>query len=123
MKKTTGALSTMRHNVQKLIPATLLFTLLGGCASTFTNVAPMPPGKYTRLGTATGSACGSLGLVATAYYFIPMGINSRVERAYANALASVPGATSLVNVTMQENWYWWIIGTVRCVTIAGEAIK
>ena len=52
-----------------------------------------------------------------------MGINSRVENAYQNALASVPGATALVDVTMRENWQWWVIGTSRCVTVTGEAIK
>ena len=97
--------------------------LLGACASGFTNVAPTPPKEYQRLGAATGSACGSLGILATAYNFIPMGINSRVERAYADALTSVPSATALVDVTVQENWYWWVIGTARCVTVTGEAIK
>ena len=97
--------------------------LLGGCASGFTNVAPTPPKEYQRLGAATGSACGSLGIVSTAYYFIPMGINSRVERAYADAVAHVPNATALVDVTIQEDWYWWLIGTARCVTVKGEAVK
>ncbi len=97
--------------------------LLAGCASGFTNVAPAPPTQYSHLGAATGSACGSLGILGTAYYVIPMGINGRVERAYNNAVASVPGAIGLVDVTMQENWYWWLIGTARCVTINGEAIK
>lgn len=96
---------------------------LAGCASGFTTVAPEPPPQFTRLGKATGSACGSLGLLATAYYFVPMGANSRVERAYVNALASVPGATGLIDVTIQEDWYWWLLGTSRCVTLAGEAIK
>jgi hypothetical protein len=75
------------------------------------------------MGKATGSDCGSLGILSTAYYAIPMGLNSRVENAYNNAVASVPGATSLVDVTIQEDWYWWLIGTARCVTISGEAIK
>jgi hypothetical protein len=75
------------------------------------------------LGTTTGQACGSLGIVATAYYAIPMGLNSRVENAYIDALNKVPGASSLINVTMQENWGWWLLGTARCVTITGEAIK
>lgn len=97
--------------------------LLAGCASGFTNVAPSPPAQYSRLGPATGSACGSLGIAGTAYYFIPMGINGRVERAYNDAVASVPSATALVDVTMQENWYWWLIGTARCVTVTGEAIR
>ncbi len=62
-------------------------------------------------------------VLATAYYFIPVGLNSRDERAYNAAVASVPGATALVDVTMHENWYWWLLGTARCVTISGEAIK
>ena len=96
---------------------------LAGCASGFTTVAPTPPQGFTRLGQATGSACGSLGLVGTAYYFVPMALNSRVENAYQRAVASVPGATGLINVTFQEDWYWWVIGTARCVTVTGEAIK
>lgn len=97
--------------------------VLSGCASGFTTVSPTPPQQYTRLGHAEGSACGSLGILATAYYFIPMGLNSRVERAYNNALDSVPGATALVDVTVKEDWMWWVIGTGRCVTVTGEAIK
>jgi len=97
--------------------------ILGGCASGFTKVAPTPPQSYQKLGQTTGSACGSLGVLATAYYAIPMGINSRVERAYADALAKVPGATGLIDVTMQEDWNWWLVGTARCVTVTGEAVK
>lgn len=97
--------------------------LLQGCASAPVNVAPMPPAKYETLGHATGEACGSLGFLATAYYFVPMGINSRVDRAYQRALESVPGATALINVELKEDWYWWLIGTVRCTTVSGDAIK
>lgn len=52
-----------------------------------------------------------------------MGLNSRSDRAYKNAIESVPGATGLINVTYQEDWLWWIIGTSRDVTIKGDAIK
>lgn len=97
--------------------------LLGGCASGFTKVSPTPPADYRSLGPTTGKACGSLGIVATAYYAIPIGLNSRVENAYIDALNKVPGAKSLTNVTMQEDWFWWLIGTARCVTVSGEAIQ
>ena len=97
--------------------------VLAGCASGFTTVAPAQPQHYSRLGKASGSACGSLGIIASAYYFIPMGANTRIERAYENAVASVPGATALVDVTVSEDWFWWVIGTARCVTVSGEAIK
>lgn len=81
------------------------------------------PAKYEVLGKAKGTAAGSLGIFATAYNFIPMGLNSRSARAYENALKSVPGATSLINVTYSENWYWWFVGTARSVTVTGDAIR
>jgi hypothetical protein len=50
-------------------------------------------------------------------------MSSRVQRAYDDAVAGVPGASALVDVTMHEEWYWVVLGTLRCVTISGEAIK
>jgi hypothetical protein len=103
----------------------VLMVFMAGCASNLTMVAPMAPEKYEKLGYATGNASGALfsPLVGTAYYFIPIMLNDRVERAYANAISSVPGATGLINVTYQESWYWWVLGETRSVTISGEAIK
>lgn len=96
-----------------------------GCASGFTTIAPMPPKKYEKLGQVTGKACGSLVSLGggTAYYFIPIMLNSRVDRAYEKALQSAPGATALIDVTIEEDWFWWVLGTARTVTISGEAIK
>ena len=102
----------------------LIFGLLsGGCASTYTNVAPKPPDQYEKLGHAKGAACWSLGIVSTAYYAIPFGLEGRDARAYQNAVASVPGATALIDVTVHETWTWWIIVTARCATVEGEAIR
>lgn len=119
-------MSNMHENIELSVLAILLLTtfiFMGGCASGLTNIAPMSPEKYEKLGPATGTACGSLLIGGTAYNFIPIRLNSRVERAYNNAVKSVPGATGLIDVTIKESWFWWIIGTARCVTITGEAIK
>lgn len=105
------------------LTATAALLILSGCSSHSVAIAPTPPKKYEVLGKAEGSANGSLGVLGTAYYFIPMGLNSRVQRAYDDAVASVPEATGLINVTYQEDWLWWIIGTNRAVTIKGDAIK
>ncbi len=94
-----------------------------GCASGFTTIAPTPPKKYEKLGHASGKATGSLGILPTYLNFIPMALNSRIDRAYDNALESVPGATALIDVTFEESWYWWFIGTGRTVTVSGEAIR
>lgn len=110
-------------NIGRLLAGLFLTTVLGACSSGFTTVAPTPPEQFERLGNAKGTACGSLGLLATAYYVVPMGLNGRVARAYSDAVASIPGATSLIDVSVQENWYWWVLGTARCVTVEGEAIN
>lgn len=101
----------------------LCLSALAGCVSGFQTVSPQPPEKYEILGKAAGSACGTLFGGPTAYNFIPVLLNSRVERAYQDALASVPGSTALINVTMKEDWLWWAIGSSRCVSITGEAIR
>jgi hypothetical protein len=97
--------------------------VIGGCASGLTTIAPQPPAQYEKLGPATGKATGSIGVLGTALNFIPMALNTRVYRAYDNAVASVPGATGLIDVTLDESWFWWVIGTARTVTISGEAIR
>jgi hypothetical protein len=109
------------------LPASMMYLVfavsLAGCASQYTTIALKPPAHFEKLGHARGSATGSLGVVATAYYGIPMGLNERAGLAYERALQSVPGSTSLINVTYEESWYWWVIGTARTVTISGDAIR
>ena len=95
----------------------------GGCSSRFTNIAPAPPKKFEKLGHVSGTASGSLLIDGSHANFIPIVLNSRVARAYNNAIESIPGTTGLVDVTMEENWFWWIIGSTRSVTITGEAIR
>ena len=94
-----------------------------GCTSGLYMTGKRPPENYQKLGQAKGKACGTLIIGPTAYNFIPIELNSRIERATKRALESVPGSTSLVNVALDEYWIWWLIGTTRCVTITGEAVK
>lgn len=112
-------------NVKVWFMAIVIFyaITLSGCSSTFKTVMPEPRVHYQKVGKAEGTACGSLLFGIPVYNFIPIVLNGRVERAYDNALESVPGATSLTNVTMQEFWFWWAIGTTKCVTITGDAIR
>lgn len=113
----------MKNVILPALFACSTLVLFAGCSSHNVTIVPQQPKKYEVLGKAEGSASGSLGLLGTAYYFVPMGLNSRVDRAYENALKSVPGSTGLINVTYQEDWLWWIIGTSRDVTIKGDAIR
>lgn len=120
-KKNTRADTTPTGSSVVLV--LILLALLGGCASDMTTIAPRPPEHFTRLGHAEGRACGSMLVGTPTYNFIPVYLNSRVERAYQRAVESVPGATALGDVTLQESWYWWVIGSTRCTTITGEAIR
>lgn len=101
----------------------VLGLLLGACSVGPVMVAPEVPPTYTKLGPAEGKACGTLALGPTAYNAIPVKLNDRAERAYENAVSSVAGATALMDVSYQESWFWWVIGTTRCVTVSGEAIQ
>ena len=113
----------MKKIILPVLTILSVLTLVSGCSSHNVAIAPTQPEKYEVLGKAEGTGSGSLGLLSTAYNVIPMGLNSRTERAYDNAVKSVPGATGLINVTYQEDWLWWIVGTARNVTIKGDAIR
>jgi PBP1b-binding outer membrane lipoprotein LpoB len=109
--------------VMSLAAITALSLIFNGCSSKEVMIEKSPPSKYVKLGQVEDTGSGSLGLLGTAYYAVPMGLNSRTERAYNNALSKKNDATQLINVTYQEDWSWWVLGTNRTVTIKGEAIK
>ena len=107
----------------KLLSLYFVILVFTGCSSHDVTIAPTQPENYTILGKAKGTANGSIGVGPTTLNFIPIGLNTRIERAYDNAIKSVPGATGLINVTYQEDWFWWVIGSNKKVTITGDAIK
>jgi hypothetical protein len=86
-------------------------------------ISPEPPANYEVIGQAKGGATGIMLFWLPPYNVIPAALNSRVARAYDRALKSVPGATGLVNVTIQESWAWAVFGTLRGTIITGDAIK
>ena len=57
------------------------------------------------IGQVSGKATGIM-----LFQFIPIGQNDRFAKAYQRALLSATGATRIVDVTIEENWFWaWIL--------------
>lgn len=98
---------------------------LTGCASEWTTIAPEVRTDAERLGqakgTATASLCGLGHFVDT--QFIPIAWGGRQERAYDAAVASVPGATALTDVTLHETYYWFYFGWARKLTLTGQGVR
>ena len=97
--------------------------LMAGCTSEMTTVVPQPPEHAKVIASVEGTSSGALCIGYPPLSIIPIGLNERMENAYADALAKAPGATALKNVTVQEDWYWIVVGTLRYVTITGDAVK
>lgn len=100
-----------------------IFLFLINCSSESLLVSKAPPENFTKLGPVEGEACGSIFVISTAYNFIPIMLNSRVDRAYKEAMKKYPEASTLINITISEDWYWFVLGTARCTTLKGVAIK
>ena len=88
-----------------------------GCSSGPVLVGSRPPSAYEVVGPASGGACGVL-----LFSIIPIQVNSRTKRAYADALADK--GTALINTEIQNSW-WYIpyVGPMYCTTVLGTAIR
>ena len=111
-----------RVHLAAVIIAAALSSL--GCVSPVVMIAPEPPERYEVLGDAEGKACGHLLLTySSVYNLVPIGMDTKLERAHAEALASVPGATNLVNVIVSDSYFTYLLGNAHCVKIQGQAIR
>lgn len=101
----------------------LIFTHLENCTSDPIILQPTLTGSEKNLGTVKGQACGFLGILSPEYYFFPIGQNTKMERAYNEALRQRPGSKAIKNITIEEYWFWAVLGVTQCVTLSGEAIQ
>ena len=49
-------------------------------------------------------------------------MNDRATRAYAEAVRAA-GATALTDTTVEDSWYFAVIGTLLCSEVTGQAIR
>ncbi|PJZ54611.1 hypothetical protein [Leptospira adleri] len=105
----------------------LIFLLVlfhfGNCSSDPIVLQPTLTGTEKNLGSVRGQACGFLGILSPEYYFFPIGQNTKMERAYKEALRQRPGSKAIKNITIEEYWFWAVLGVTQCVTLTGEAIQ
>ena len=106
-----------------LIQALLVLAVATACSSDWVDLSPLPPVPYQKLGPAEGEACAFSFLALPWHQFFQIGASDRLERARTEAIASVPGATSLVDVTLQEKWTYWLLFSRRCAVVRGEAVS
>ena len=91
--------------------------VLSGCASMPTRIGVQSGKNYDIIGKGEGSAGGFMLL-----QFIPIAHNSKLQRAYDEAVQS-RGGDDLINLVLKESWYWAYIGDGYRVHIEGDVIK
>lgn len=101
----------------------LFFFLTTTCSSDHIVIQRLQTGEEKTLGKVKGTACGFLGVLVPWYYFIPIEQNSKVGKAYNYAVQQIPGARGLKNITIEETWFWAVLGITQCMTISGDAIQ
>jgi hypothetical protein len=106
----------MTAPLTRQISGVIGLTAVVGCTGPLVNVAPVPPTAYSEGAPTRGEACGML-----VFSIVPVSVNDRVERAYAQALAGA-GATSLTDTSITESWYFTPIGPEVCTKVEGLAI-
>jgi hypothetical protein len=113
----------MRSPRSLVAASSLVALLLGGCETDFAMVAPEVRASAQRLGPAHGESYRHILFVTPTYNICPIGWGGCVDRAYAEALGTVPGATALADVTVEEDWFWWGLGSARNLNIDGTAVR
>ncbi|TGL78714.1 hypothetical protein [Leptospira yasudae] len=93
------------------------------CSSEYVVIQPSLSGEEKSIGRVQGTACGFLGFIVPWYTFFPMTQNSKLNRAYFDAVKQAPGAKGLKNIHIEEYWFWVVAGMVQCMTISGDAVR
>jgi hypothetical protein len=106
--------------INVLLSLGALIIAASGCVSQplrFPTAAETAKGNYTVVGEAEGEATGLM-----LFDVIPIGQNERFVRAYDAAVKS-KGADALIDVTIQEHWFWAYLLDGYSTKVSGTAIK
>ena len=97
--------------------------VLPACETDFVMIAPEVSTEAETLGYVQGNSYRHLLLGTPMYNVIPIGWSGCTTRACEEALAEHSGENlALRDVTMREDWFWWVIGSARQFNIEGDVV-
>jgi len=103
--------------VKVLSPILLSVVMLGGCTGVSMKTQSLNESEYTVIGPGHATATGIM-----LFQFIPIQQNDRFVRAQNAAIAS-RGGDAMINVEVQEDWFWaWILNGYQ-TTVSGDVVK
>lgn len=103
--------------VKSLALAAMSASVLAGCTGTPMKTQNLEPGQYEVIGKGSGTATG-----IHLFGVIPIGLNDRFPRAQQLAIDSKHG-DALINVQVQEDWYWAYVLNGYKTTVSGDVVK
>lgn len=103
--------------LSKTLAAGLFAATLAGCTGVPMSVPHYDSSQYTVLGHSEASATGLMVIG-----FIPVQQNNRFVRAQ-NAAIKAKGGDALINVQVQEKWFWAYVLNGYTTTVSGDVIK
>lgn len=102
-----------------MIACAVPLLVLAGCKGVPAKIDTPPRQSGERvLGEVEGRAVGIM-----LFNIIPIKQNERFERAYAAALAQRPGAKRLVDLQIQEDWFWAFVLNGYKFKVTGTAVR
>ena len=102
----------------KALSAVLLSSvMLAGCTGISMKTQNLSESEYTVIGPGKATATGIM-----LFNFIPIQQNDRFVRAQKAAIAS-QGGDAMINVEVQEDWFWaWVLNGYQ-TTVSGDVVK
>lgn len=109
----------MKSRLRSLLACVTAGLTLAGCAGAPVHLesANVIPARHGEVREISAQACGFQLLL-----FIPISINSRQQRAYAELKEKANGAL-ITNIRVQESWYYAVVGTGYCTTLKATAVQ
>ncbi|EDM65418.1 hypothetical protein PE36_08936 [Moritella sp. PE36] len=103
--------------IKALSSVLLSSAILAGCTGVSMKTQNLDESEYTVIGPGHATATGIM-----LFNFIPIQQNDRFVRAQNAAIAS-RGGDAMINVEVQEDWFWaWVLNGYQ-TTVSGDVVK